>query len=105
MSGTLFTALLAFVPVLLLLGASLVVFLRSRNRASALQLFGALCLVFVVLAHLCEGLGVFPWMHWGSEHSAGHYLDLVSAFLGVTLFPAGYAICVLRNRQPAVKRP
>ena len=26
----------------------------------------------------------------GLEHSAGHYLDLWSAVLGLTLFPVGY---------------
>ncbi len=50
------------------------------------------CLVIVVLTHICEALGLFPWMGWGAEHSAGHYLDLSSAVLGLTLFPAGYLI-------------
>lgn len=44
----------------------------------------------VVIAHLCEALGWFPWMHWGLEHSVGHYIDLVAAIGGLTLFPIGY---------------
>lgn len=55
-----------------------------------MQLVGASCIVLVVLTHVCEALRLFPAMHWGLEHSAGHYLDLVGAVLGLTLFPAGY---------------
>jgi hypothetical protein len=44
----------------------------------------------VVLTHVSEALQLFPWMHWGSEHSVGHYLDFTSAVLGLTLFPVGY---------------
>jgi hypothetical protein len=50
----------------------------------------------VVLAHGCEALHLFPRMHWGEEHSAGHYLDLSSAVLGLTLFPLGF---VLHRRE------
>ena len=48
--------------------------------------------MLVVLTHLCEALHLFPWMRWGSEHSIGHYLDLWSAVLGLTLFPIGYLL-------------
>ena len=44
----------------------------------------------VVLTHVSEALQLFPWMHWGGEHSVGHYLDFTSAVLGLTLFPLGY---------------
>jgi len=43
----------------------------------------------VVLAHLCEGLDMFPSMGWGHENSAGHYIDLISAILGVAFFSVG----------------
>jgi len=36
-------------------------------------------------------------MRWGLEDSPGHYLDLVSAILGLTLFPAGYLAHALRS--------
>ena len=48
----------------------------------------------VVLTHVAETLHVFPWMHWGVEQSVGHYLDLGSAVLGLTLFPLGYLFIV-----------
>ena len=53
----------------------------------------------VVLAHLCEAIHLLPWMRWGSEHSIGHYLDLVSAISGLTLFPIGYLLDALTQRH------
>jgi hypothetical protein len=61
--------------------------------ALVLQLFGAGCLVVVVLTHVFEARHLFPWMGWGLKHSAGHYLDLSSAIIGLALFPTG---CLLR---------
>ena len=55
--------------------------------------------MLVVLTHICEALHLFPSMHWGLQDSAGHYLDLVSAILGLALFPMGYLPGVLRDRQ------
>jgi hypothetical protein len=73
---------------MLLLG-SIALFLRARTVPAFLQVFGAGCLVMVVVAHVCEAL-LFPWMGWGLQDSAGHYLDLASAVLGLSLFPIGY---------------
>jgi hypothetical protein len=39
-------------------------------------------------------------MHWGLEDSFGHFLELSSAGLGLTLFPIGYLLDALA-RQPA----
>jgi hypothetical protein len=52
----------------------------------------------VVLTHIVEAFQLFPSMHWGAEHSVGHYLDLWSAVLGLTLFPVGYLLHTLRKR-------
>lgn len=46
--------------------------------------------MMVVLTHIAEAFELMPGMHWGLEASAGHYLDLGSAVLGLTLFPTGY---------------
>src|ERR1700719_3780781 len=59
---------------------------------------GASRLVLVILTHICEAFHWFPWMHWGLEHSVGHYLDLSSAVLGITFFPIGYLFNVLAKR-------
>jgi hypothetical protein len=55
----------------------------------------------VALTHVCEALQLFPGMKWGLEHSTGHYLDLSSAVLGVTLFPIGYFLDALSKRHTA----
>jgi len=83
-------------PTCVLLSGSVVLFFRQKTVCSLLQLFGAGCLVMVVLTHISEALHLFPWMQWGLEHSVGHYLDLWSAVLGLTLFPAGYLLHALR---------
>jgi Ca2+/Na+ antiporter len=93
-------ALAALVPVCMLFAGSAVLFSRGKTVCSFLQLLGAGCLVMVVLTHVSETLRLFPWMHWGLEHSAGHYLDLGSAVLGLTLFPIGYLFHALRTETP-----
>jgi hypothetical protein len=90
-------ALAALVPACMLFAGSAVLFFRGKTVCSFLQLLGAGCLVVVVLAHVSEALSLFPWMHWGLEHSAGHYVDLGSAVLGLTFFPVGYLLHALRS--------
>ena len=87
---TLIRTLVALVPACMLFSGSLVLFFRGKTVCSFLQLLGAGCLVVVVLTHVSEALHWFPWMYWGLENSTGHYLDLWSAILGLTLFPVGY---------------
>ncbi len=81
MNATLFKAVVALVPVSMLFSGSAVLFFQARSASSLLQLLGAACLLVVVLTHACEALRLFPWMHWGSEHSIGHYLDFCGAVL------------------------
>jgi hypothetical protein len=97
MHPTLAKALVALVPAGILYVGSVVLFLRERTPGSSLQPLGAGFLVMVVLTHLCEGLHLFPGMDWGAEHSVGHYLDLWSAGLGLTLFPVGYLLHALKR--------
>jgi hypothetical protein len=92
-------ALVALVPACMLFCGALVLFLRGKSAWSFLQLLGAACLVVVVLTHISEALHLFPWMHWGLEHSAGHYLDFCSAVLGLTLFPVGYFLHAFTKRR------
>ena len=77
-------------PACLLLAGSVILFSRRRSAAFLLQLIGSAGLMLVVLTHLAEGFDLIPWMRWGAEDSAGHYLDLGSTVLGLTLFPIGY---------------
>jgi hypothetical protein len=100
MNATLSKALVALVPAGILFVGSVLLFLRDRSLGSFLQPIGTGCLLVVVLAHICEALHLFPWMHWSSEHGVGHYLDLWSAVLGLTLFPIGYLLHALAKRYP-----
>jgi hypothetical protein len=99
MNITLLKALVAFVPVSMLFAGSAVLFSRGKTLRSFLQLLGAGCLVMVAFTHVSEALRLFPWMHWGLENSAGHYLDFCSAVLGLTLFPIGYLLDALQREQ------
>jgi len=99
MNATLAKALVALVPAGILFVGAVLLFLREKILGSFLQLLGAGCLVVVVLAHIDEALHLFTWMHWGEEHSVGHYLDLGSAVLGLTLFPMGYLLHALTKRN------
>jgi len=92
-------ALVALVPAGILFVGAVLLFLREKILGSFLQLLGAGCLVVVVLAHIAEALHLFPRLHWGEEHSVGHYLDLGSAVLGLTLFPMGYLLHALTKRH------
>jgi len=99
MNPTLLKALVTLVPASMLFSGSSILFFRRKTLSSCLQLLGAGGLVVVVFTHLCEALHLFPWMRWGSEHSVGHYLDLWSAVLGLTLFPVGYLLHALPKGQ------
>jgi len=79
----------------MLFSGSAVLFRKVKTVGSCLQVCGAGCLVVVVLTHVAEALQLLPWMHWGLQHSAGHYLDLGAAALAVTLFPLGYLLQAL----------
>ena len=98
MNVTLLKALVALLPASLVLIGSTILFLRKRTLYLFMQLFGAGCLVAVVLTHVCEALRLFPSMRWGLEHSAGHYVDLASAVLGLTFFPAGFLLHVCSRK-------
>lgn len=92
-------ALLALMVVCLLFYRSAAFWFREKSAACFLQILGAGCLMVVVLTHICEALRLFSWMHWGVEHSAGHYLDLSGAVLGLTLFATGYLLRTLAKRH------
>jgi hypothetical protein len=92
---------IALVPVSLLLYGSLVLFRTAQSIWAFLQLIGSAFLVIVVLTHICEALNIFPWVGWGLEDGIGHYIDLSSATLGLTLFPIGYCLYALTTRKSA----
>ena len=95
MSTTLVRALVVLAPTLILLAGSVALYGGHKTVPSLMQLVGAGCLVLVVLTHICEALNLLPFMRWGAEGSLGHYIDLSSAVLGITLFPVGYFLYAL----------
>jgi Ca2+/Na+ antiporter len=99
MNPTLLKALVTFFPALMLLSGSSILFLRRKTVFSLLQLLGAGCLLVVVFTHACEALHLLPSMNWGQPRSVGHYFDLSSAVLGLTLFPIGYLLAALTTRE------
>jgi hypothetical protein len=99
LNATLLKALIAVVPACMLFLGSVVLLARRRTVWSLLQLLGAACFVAIVVTHVCEALNLFPWMHWGLRHSAGHFLDFGSAILGLLLFPIGYLFDALTRER------
>jgi len=97
-NATLIKAAIALIPTGLLVAWSVASFIRGKTLGRLLHLLGAGCLVVVVLTHLAEALHIFALMHWGEEQSAGHYLDLWSAILGIALLPLGYLLHALGKR-------
>ena len=91
-------ALAAMVPAAALCAGAIITYLNEKALPSKLQLIGAVCLLVVVVTHLCEVLRLLPEMGWGNDNSAGHYLDLVSAITGLTLLPLGYLLRVIKTR-------
>jgi predicted Na+-dependent transporter len=87
---TLEKAIVLALPVALLLGSSIVRVAWARTLSAWLQLLGAGCLLVVVLTHVAEALHSLPSMGWGEPHSLGHYTDLASALLGITLLLAAF---------------
>ncbi len=99
MSCTLAKAAILGVPVFLLFSYSAVAFWRGKTLGSFLQILGSICLMVVILSHVCEALRLLPWMGWGAQHSAGHYLDLSSAIVGLASLPLGYLLQALAKRH------
>ena len=104
MNVTLLKALIVLIPAGMLFSGSAVLFSRGKSVAAFLQLLGTACLLVVVLAHIFEGLQLFPRMHWGAEGSIGHYLDFSCVVLGLTLFPVGYLLDALTKPSRAAPR-
>jgi uncharacterized membrane protein len=78
---------------------SAILFARQRTMWRFVQLLGAVFLAVVVLAHAAEAFHLLPGMGWGLPNSAGHYLDLISAVLGLMLSPSGYIAHALSRGQ------
>lgn len=92
MDGILVRTLIALGVVGPLFVWSVVRIKKQATAGAALQLVGALALLAVIGAHVCEGLQLFPSWGWGRPHTVGHYFDLTSAIVGVTFVPVGFVL-------------
>jgi len=90
MNTTLFVGLVVSLSAFLIFSACVASFSKAKTVWSIVRLVGAVRLLVVGLCHVCEAVHLFPSMHWGFQGSVGHYLDLYSCVLGLTLLPAGY---------------
>jgi hypothetical protein len=77
-------------PVGMFLVVSVSRIVKARTASALFQLLGASCLGVVVLTHVAETLRIVPSMGWGESNSVGHYTDLASAVLGMTLLLAAW---------------
>lgn len=68
---------------------SAVQFAKQQAVSRCLRLIGSAFLLVVVASHLAEEFQWLAWIGWGLPDSPGHYIDLVSAILGASLFAAG----------------
>ena len=98
MNVTLVKALVALIPTAALFVRAAFRLRREGNAAGVLHLCGSAFLAIVVFTHITEGLHILEFMGWGERHSAGHYVDLSSAILAVTLLSAAYWL-ERRSRQ------
>jgi|SRR5215831_17628046 len=89
---------IASVLDVLFLAWSLATFRRLRSAGAICQLVGALAMSVVVLTHIAETTGFASSMGWGRPDSVGHYLDLSSAIIAVTLVPLGLGLR-MRDRR------
>jgi hypothetical protein len=85
--------------IVTLLCGSAILFARQRTVWRFVQLLGAGFLVVVVLTHFAEAFDLLRGLGWGLPNSAGHYIDLVSAVFGVTLWSLGGVAHALLRRQ------
>ena len=100
MNPALARALVALVPILVLFFGAATLYARVKTASALAQVLGAVCLVVVGLAHVCEALNLFPSMGWGAKDSVGHYVNLASVVLGSGLFLIGY-VCHARSKRDA----
>jgi formate hydrogenlyase subunit 3/multisubunit Na+/H+ antiporter MnhD subunit len=87
------------IPVCAILFVSITRFAKEKSVWRFLQLLGAVCLLMMVLVHVAEAFTCSPGMNWGRNNSAGHYLDLFSAIMGLVLLRLGYLLHVLMRRS------
>jgi hypothetical protein len=78
---------------------------RETVGPVVLLLLGIACFVVVALTHVFEAFAIFPALGWGQPRSIGHYIDLGSAILGLTLVTAGFLFQYAQRVSRINERP
>ena len=99
MNPTLVRALFLLFPTMLLLFRSAWLFAQSKRAGPLFQMLGAGFLLTVVATHIAEATHVLASLGWGRANSAGHYLDLSSAVLGLVLLFLGLSLEAMERRR------
>jgi hypothetical protein len=98
MNMTLAVALTIGAPILLLFILAARRFAGAPTVSGLFPVLGAGSLLIMVLTHIAEALQLFPAMGWGQRQSPGHYLDLLSVYVGIAFLVAA-ALCPLLRRR------
>lgn len=92
--------LLALAAAFALFAGSAFIYRRRVTAGAVLQSFGVTCFAVVALTHVFEAFAIFPSLGWGQARGIGHFIDLGSAILGLTLVSAGLVVeFVQRSRR------
>jgi len=83
-NATILKGLLALVGACVFLGVAVSLLVTRRSFGSVLLALGLGCFGVMALTHVFEAFSILPALGWGKPHSAGHFIDLVAALLGVT---------------------
>ena len=92
-------AIAALVPTGMLLVGSALRFSRRKSTAAIFQLIGAACLMVVIIAHVCEALNWFPWMHWALSTASGTMSISWPRLAGCRYFQLAICLERLRGRR------
>ena len=90
MSASVLKGLLALAAACVFLGVFVALFLTRRG--SRLQALGIGCFGVMALTHVFEEFSFLPELGWGQPQSVGHFIDLVTAVLGVALVTTSFLL-------------
>ena len=84
--------LLALVGTFTFLGVSVSVLMTRRGVSSVLLALGCGSFAVMALTHVFEAYSLLPRLGWGKPHTVGHFIDLITALLGITLVGASFLL-------------
>ncbi len=92
-------SILALLLTTIVFAVAVILRRRRSTFATTLLAFGTAFFIIVAFAHVFEALTLLPAFGWGRPHSAGHYIDLTAAVLGIILVIAGLIAAWAERRR------